>query len=56
MDYKKEMKPKQGFATMDKEKQREISRKGGLAVSANREHMSRIGLVGGRNSGKKRAV
>ncbi|MBF6613013.1 MAG: stress-induced protein [Chloroflexi bacterium] len=36
-----------GFASMDEAKQREIARKGGAAVSRNREHMSAIGRKGG---------
>ncbi len=36
-----------GFGAMDDEKQREIARKGGEAVSQNREHMSEIGRKGG---------
>jgi len=68
-----------GFASMDREKQREIARKGGRAaheqgkaheftsdearaagrkggerVSANRDHMSRIGRLGGKNSAGRR--
>src|SRR6185312_6405436 len=68
-----------GFASMDREKQREIARKGGRAahekgtaheftadearaagrkggerVSANREHMSRIGRLGGKMSAGRR--
>ena len=36
-----------GFASMDKELQREIARKGGQAVSQNRQHMAEIGKKGG---------
>jgi general stress protein YciG len=36
-----------GFASMSQEKQREIARKGGEAVSENRQHMSEIGRKGG---------
>src|SRR5690348_4662468 len=68
-----------GFASMDREKQREIARKGGRAahekgtahefttdearaagrkggerVSADRDHMSRIGRMGGKNSAGRR--
>ena len=39
-----------GFAAMDIEKQREIARKGGEAVSRNREHMAAIGRKGGKTS------
>lgn len=70
-----------GFASMDREKQREIARKGGRAahekgtaheftsdearaagrkggerVSANRDHMSRIGRLGGKHSAGRRQV
>lgn len=70
---------KRGFASMDKDKQREIAskggkaahekgtaheftpeeareagRKGGEAVSKDREHMSEIGRKGGENSSKNR--
>jgi hypothetical protein len=41
---------RRGFAGMDPEKQREISRKGGESVSQNREHMSQIGRKGGEAS------
>jgi general stress protein YciG len=68
-----------GFASMDREKQKEIARKGGRAahekgtaheftsdearaagrkggerVSANRDHMSRIGRLGGKHSAGRR--
>ena len=43
-----------GFASMDPEQQRAIARKGGEAVSGNREHMSAIGRKGGEASGGKR--
>ena len=68
-----------GFASMDRERQREIARKGGRAahekgtaheftsdearaagrkggerVSANRDHMSRIGRLGGKHSAGRR--
>src|SRR6185312_1488781 len=68
-----------GFASMDREKQREIARKGGRAahekgtaheftpdearaagrkggerVSADRDHMSRIGRLGGKHSAGRR--
>jgi hypothetical protein len=70
-----------GFASMDREKQREIARKGGRAahekgtaheftsdearaagrkggerVSANRDHMSRIGRLGGKHSAGRRVA
>lgn len=38
---------RRGFASMDKEKQRAIARKGGLAVSGDRTHMAEIGRKGG---------
>lgn len=40
-------KQERGFAAMTPEKQREIARKGGMAVSENRQHMSEIGKKGG---------
>jgi uncharacterized protein len=43
-----------GFASMDPEQQRAIARKGGEAVSGNREHMSEIGKKGGEASGSRR--
>jgi uncharacterized protein len=43
-----------GFASMDKELQREIARKGGQAVSQNRQHMAEIGRKGGEHSGINR--
>ena len=70
-----------GFASMDREKQREIARRGGRAahekgtaheftrdearaagrkggerVSSNRDHMSRIGRLGGKHSAGRRAA
>ena len=39
-----------GFAAMDAQQQRAIARKGGEAVSANRQHMSEIGRKGGEAS------
>ena len=47
-------KSKRGFASLDPEKQKEIARKGGLAVSQNREYMAEIGRKGGTISGRKR--
>ena len=44
-----------GFAAMDKDAQREIARKGGEAVSRNREHMAEIGRRGGEASGQNRS-
>lgn len=43
-----------GFASMDRQKQREIASKGGHAVSGNREHMAEIGRRGGEASGESR--
>lgn len=40
-----------GFAAMDPRAQREIARKGGAAVSQDREHMAAIGRKGGEASG-----
>ncbi|MDQ6693852.1 MAG: general stress protein [Chloroflexota bacterium] len=37
-----------GFAAMDDKAQREIARKGGAAVSENRQHMAEIGRKGGK--------
>lgn len=42
---------RRGFAGMDAEKRRLIARKGGQAVSRNRQHMSEIGRRGGVASG-----
>jgi general stress protein YciG len=39
-----------GFAGMDSQKQRDIARKGGQAVSRDRQHMSEIGRRGGERS------
>lgn len=43
-----------GFASMDPELQRQIARKGGEAVSSNRQHMAAIGRKGGEASGQGR--
>ena len=40
-----------GFAAMDPSEQRAIARKGGEAVSQDREHMAAIGRKGGEASG-----
>lgn len=40
-----------GFASMDAIKQKEIAKLGGIAVSTNRQHMSKIGKKGGTVSG-----
>lgn len=44
-----------GFASMDPEQQRQIARKGGEAVSNNRQHMAEIGRKGGEASGAGRS-
>jgi general stress protein YciG len=49
-------KSNRGFAAMSSEQQREIARKGGEAVSRNREHMANIGRKGGIASGNNRGV
>lgn len=43
-----------GFASMDEERQREIARKGGEAVSRNRDHMAAIGRKGGESVSRDR--
>jgi hypothetical protein len=43
-----------GFASMSPEQQRAIARKGGEAVSRNREHMAQIGSRGGEAVSKNR--
>jgi general stress protein YciG len=43
-----------GFAAMDPREQREIARKGGEAVSQDREHMAAIGRKGGEASHGRR--
>ena len=45
-----------GFAAMSNEDQRAIARKGGEAVSRNREHMAAIGRKGGEASAVSRGV
>jgi uncharacterized protein len=49
-----------GFASMSREQQREIARKGGQAVSRNKAHMAAIGSRGGeavsRNRGHMAAI
>lgn len=42
-----------GFAAMDQRTQEAIARKGGEAVSRNREHMSEIGRKGGEARGHR---
>ena len=46
---------RKGFASMNPETQRKIAQLGGNAVSSNRDHMAKIGAIGGRASGKSRA-
>lgn len=43
-----------GFASMTKEKHKEIASKGGKKVSSNSEHMAEIGRKGGEASGQLR--
>lgn len=43
-----------GTAAMDPTTRREVARKGGLAVSRNRQHMSEIGRKGGQSVSKNR--
>jgi general stress protein YciG len=45
-----------GFAAMSNEEQRAIARKGGEAVSRNREHMAAIGRKGGEASAVSRSA
>lgn len=43
-----------GFAAMNSDKQKEIAKKGGEAVSRNREHMAAIGRRGGESVSRNR--
>lgn len=43
-----------GTAAMDQATRKEVARKGGLAVSRNREHMAEIGRKGGQAVSKNR--
>lgn len=54
MEEKKGRFANRGFASMDPEQQKAIARKGGRAVSRNKEHMREIGRKGGEASGKIR--
>ena len=45
---------RQGFASLDPIVQKEIARKGGLKLSANRAHMAEIGRRGGLASHRSR--
>jgi general stress protein YciG len=47
-------KPKRGTAAMDPETRKQVARKGGLAVSKNREHMALIGKKGGQSISRDR--
>lgn len=47
-------KKKQGFATFDHTRLKEIASKGGKAVSQNKQHMAEIGRKGGERSGESR--
>lgn len=49
-------KGKQGFASMDRNKQQKIASSGGKAVSSNSEHMAAIGRKGGLRSGAVRRL
>jgi len=49
-----EARGERGFAAMDPDLQKEIARKGGAAVSRNREHMAQIGRKGGESVSKNR--
>lgn len=46
-DEEKKRTSNRGFASMTPDQQRAIARKGGEAVSRNREHMAKIGARGG---------
>lgn len=46
----------QGLMSLSLEKRKEIARKGGLAVSRNREYMATIGRKGGIRSGEVRST
>ncbi len=46
-DERKKLSSNRGFAVMDNERQKEIAKKGGEAVSKNRRHMAEIGRKGG---------
>jgi len=55
-ERQKEERPvsRRGTAAMDEGTRREVARKGGLAVSRNREHMSQIGRKGGLSVSKNK--
>lgn len=48
------MSKKNGFTHMSKEEHIVVARKGGLAISQNREHMAEIGRKGGKAKRKKK--
>jgi hypothetical protein len=48
MENENNQKQVRGFAAMHAGLQREVARKGGLAVSRDLQHMSQIGSIGGR--------
>jgi general stress protein YciG len=48
------MKGKRGFGSMDKERLKDVARIGGLKISQNVEHMSRIGKKGAEKSRERR--
>jgi general stress protein YciG len=43
-----------GTAAMDPQTRKEVARKGGLAVSRNKQHMAEIGRKGGQSVSKNR--
>lgn len=47
-------KQRKGFAVMDPEQVKAIARKGGEAISQNRDYMAEIGRRGGEKSGQNR--
>jgi general stress protein YciG len=53
-EKKKQTQAERGFAAMDPSLQKEIARKGGAAVSRDREHMAEIGRKGGEAVSKNR--
>lgn len=53
----KSYRPKRGFASMkDRDRQREIARLGGIAVSRDSAHMAAIGAIGGARGKRGPAV
>jgi general stress protein YciG len=53
-ETRKRRESERGFAAMDPALQKEIARKGGAAVSKDREHMAEIGRKGGEAVSKDR--